>query len=250
MHPSDGEWLKKGCQHPLLALWSRTAQPPVNKEPGSPIGGQTREKRYNLDVLRVAALALLILSLTMGCAQAQRGAAGGHGFSGGSSAHSGFNGQHHFVGGVRGRGSFSSVNHRHHYGLYYPYYWPYDYPYDEGGDYERPYTEVVERQAAPPPAPEPPPPPPAKAQVIEIPIAASAAAAKPLPPAVFILENGERLETSRFVLTAHNLSVTVNRRQRTIPVEQLNLDATVAANQERGIDLRVPEDRNEISLSF
>jgi hypothetical protein len=30
----------------------------------------------------------------------------------------------------------------------------------------------------------------------------------------------------------------------------LDIDATVTANRERGIDLRIPADRNEISLSF
>jgi len=30
----------------------------------------------------------------------------------------------------------------------------------------------------------------------------------------------------------------------------LDINATIAANQTRGIDLRIPESRNEISLSF
>ena len=71
-----------------------------------------------------------------------------------------------------------------------------------------------------------------------------------LPPTIFILANGERLETRRFLLTASNLSFNIGRQQRTIPLDRLDLDATVAANQERGIDLRIPADRNEISLSF
>ncbi len=35
-----------------------------------------------------------------------------------------------------------------------------------------------------------------------------------------------------------------------IGLDRLDLDATIAANHERGIDLRIPADRNEISLSF
>jgi hypothetical protein len=192
---------------------------------------------------RVAAWTLLVMSLAL-CVQAQHGAAGAHGSSSGVSAHPGFAG-HHFAGGFSSRGEF---RHRRD-GFVYPYYWPYDYPYDDG-DYERPYTEVVERQPAPPTAPLPPPTPPAKAQVIEIPVPANSAAAKPQPPAVFILTNGERLESSRFVLTAANLSVNINRHQRTIPLDQVDLDASVAANRDRGIELRVPADHNEISLSF
>ena len=71
-----------------------------------------------------------------------------------------------------------------------------------------------------------------------------------LPPTIFILANGERLETRRFLLTASNLSFSIGRQQRTIPLDRLDLDATIAANHERGIDLRIPADRNEISLSF
>jgi hypothetical protein len=76
------------------------------------------------------------------------------------------------------------------------------------------------------------------------------AAAKELPPTIFILANGERLETKRFVLTASLLTVRIGRQQRTIPLQMLNIDATVTTNHERGIDLQVPDDRNEISLSF
>jgi hypothetical protein len=87
------------------------------------------------------------------------------------------------------------------------------------------------------------------AQVIEIP-SVSNSPAKELPPAVFILASGERLEARRFVLTASNLSVSIDRQQRTVPVSMLDLNATLAANHGRGIDLRIPDDRNEISLSF
>ena len=195
-------------------------------------------------MVRAAAWTLLVISLAIASAHAQRGIAGGHGSSSGFSSHSGFGG-HHFAGGFSRRSEF---RHRRD-GFIYPFYWPYDYPYDEG-DYERPHTEVVERQPAPATAPPTPPSPPAKAQVIEIPVPANSAPPKPQPPAVFILTNGEHVEANRFVLTTHNLSVSVNRHQRTIPLDQVDLDATVAANRERGIDLRVPADHNEISLSF
>ena len=91
---------------------------------------------------------------------------------------------------------------------------------------------------------------PAKAQVIEVPGGADSTTAKTLPPTIFILTNGERLETRRFVLTASSLSVSVDRRQRTIPLDMVDINATITANRERVIDLRIPADRNEISLSF
>ena len=62
--------------------------------------------------------------------------------------------------------------------------------------------------------------------------------------------NSEKLETQRYLLTASNLSVTVHREQRTVPLQMLDLDATLAANRDRGIDLRIPNERNEISLRF
>ena len=67
---------------------------------------------------------------------------------------------------------------------------------------------------------------------------------------MFILTNGERFEAQRYLLTRDNLYVTVDRQQRTIPLSMLDINATVAADRERGISLRIPADRNEISLSF
>jgi hypothetical protein len=196
-------------------------------------------------MLRTAALALLVLFFLPVSLRAQRASV-----SAGSSARSAISMPSH-VHGFTGHGGFAHAHHRHGYGpVVYPYYWPYDY--EEKTDYERPSTVVkVQRETAPavnaPPAPEPVVP---KAQVIEIPVAANFAGDKPLPLTIFILTNGERLETNRFLLTAANLSVNVERRQRTIPLDQLNLEATVAANHSRGIELQVPSDRNEISIRF
>jgi hypothetical protein len=151
---------------------------------------------------------------------------------------------------------FPSRFQRHHDGagsIVVPY-----FPYDEPFGYEQPYAEAVANEPVAPAgmlqtddrqsrAPEPSVP---KAQVIEIPSAGSSTAAKLLPPTIFILANGERLETRRFVLTATHLSVSIDREQRTVPLDMLDVNATITANHERGIDLRVPFDRNEISLSF
>src|SRR5579863_7275298 len=60
------------------------------------------------------------------------------------------------------------------------------------------------------------------------------APSKPTPPAVFVLSNGERVESADYFLTADSLRVDQNGSQRTIPMSALNRSATVAANRERG----------------
>jgi hypothetical protein len=194
---------------------------------------------------RAALFTLLVASVLGGSLQAQRAVATFHGNAARSPGRSGFVGQrgssNRFL---LGRSHF----HRNGAGTVFA---PYFVPYDESFGYEQPETEAVTNGPVPPAAiPRTPEPAVPKAQVIEIPGASSSTTAKMLPPTIFILANGERLETRRFLLTASDLSVSIDRRQRTIPLDLLDLDATVAANHERGIDLRIPADRNEISLSF
>ena len=106
---------------------------------------------------------------------------------------------------------------------------------------EAPAPSVVVRPTVAPPIP--------RAQVIEIP-GNKNAIVRVLPPTIFVLASGERLEARRYVLTASNLSLSIGRQERIVPLDVLDIDATVAANHVRGIDLRIPESRNEISLSF
>jgi len=109
-----------------------------------------------------------------------------------------------------------------------------------------PVVVIESRDRPPVPAPVPEAP-----KLIEVPQAKNPGpASKPDPPALFILTNGERLEARRYMLTADSLHVEIARRQRTISLGQLDLDATIAANRERGIDLKIPADRNEIFLGF
>ena len=135
---------------------------------------------------------------------------------------------------------------------------PYFFPDDESFEYEQPYVEAAmtesvpeivivhtdEQQSRAPVTAA------AKPQVIDIPAVPNAAAAKPLPATLFIFVNGERLEARRFVLTVSDLRVTVDRQQRTIPLAMLDISGTVAANRQRGIDLRIPAKQNEIFLGF
>ncbi len=207
-------------------------------------------------MLRAALFTLLAASMLAGSLQAQRTGATFHGNTAGLPAHSGFVGQRGFTNRFPRRGMFPSrFQHRQDgaSSIFVPY-----FPYDEPFGYERPYAEAVTNEPGAPAgilqpddrqsrAPEPSVP---KAQVIEIPAVANSTAAKMLPPAIFILANGERVETRRFVLTASHLSISIDRQQRTVPLDMLDINATISANHERGIDLRVPFDRNEISLSF
>jgi hypothetical protein len=203
---------------------------------------------YNRLMPRAASLALLIASILAGSLQAQRATATFHGSPARLSVRSGFVGQRGFP-----NRFFSTRSHPR-----YDSFGSFLVPYDEPFGYEQPDAEGMaegavssviilqpyERQSR---EPEPPAP---KPLVIEIPGVANSTAVKMLPPTIFILANGERMETRRFVLTVSNLSVSIDRQDRTVPLEMLDINATTIANHERGIDLRIPADRSEISLSF
>jgi len=74
--------------------------------------------------------------------------------------------------------------------------------------------------------------------------------AKPNPPAVFVLANGERIESSNYFLTVDSVRVEQNGSPRTIPMSNVNMNATMAANHQRGLNLKVPTDNKQIMVSF
>lgn len=195
-------------------------------------------------MVRTASLTLLLASLLTSSLEAQRASAGVRGFSKapGHSTHVGrrgfSNGQFpaHFQ--RRDRlGAFLS-----------PYFFPNDEPYwsEESGPQPVGAEPTPQVLYASPEQERPP----VAAQIIEIPRGANQEEVKLPLRAMFVLANGERFETQRFVLTVNSLSVNIDRRERVIPLEALDLGATAAANRERGINLRIPADRNEISLGF
>jgi len=109
-----------------------------------------------------------------------------------------------------------------------------------------PPVVIVESHDYRPPAPAP-----AGPKLIEVPpTKGSATTTKPEPPTLFVFASGERLEARRYTLTADSLRVEIGRQQRRISLGEIDVDATVAANRERGIDLKIPTDRNEIFLGF
>jgi hypothetical protein len=200
-------------------------------------------------MLRAALFTLLVVSILDGFLQGQRATAT---FQGSSAVRLPVRSDF-----VRQRGFpnrfVPNRSHLHHDGfgsVFVPYFVPYDEPFG----YQQPDAEALttpavilqsdERQSQTLESPVP------NAKVIEIPGAANSTAAKMLPPTIFILANGERLETRRYMLTASNLSVSIDRRQRNVALDLLDINATITANHERGIDLRIPADRNEVSLSF
>lgn len=71
------------------------------------------------------------------------------------------------------------------------------------------------------------------------------------PAAVFILSDGRRLESQNYTITDSVLTIKEPYRSAVqVPLSQLNIDATLAENHQRGLDLRLPESRSEILLGF
>lgn len=186
---------------------------------------------------------MLVLTIAFGAwAQAQPGAGMSHG--GIRFAGRGFLSAHR----VRGFDHRGFQRHRFNSGLV-PFWWDEPFPYESSVDEQAPPERsstppmviMGDRPSAPATAVTP--------KLIEVPLPANTAQ-PPQQLAVFVLKDGTRIEPQRYLVTADNAYLTTDRRQRTVPLSQLDIAATVSANHERGIELRIPNDRNEISLSF
>jgi hypothetical protein len=79
---------------------------------------------------------------------------------------------------------------------------------------------------------------------------AANAPAKPTPPAIFILKNGKQIESSHYLLTAQDLTIQDAAKPETIPVSELNRDATTTANQKRGLSISIPNSTSQMTVSF
>jgi len=185
---------------------------------------------------RAAIFTLLVAFFSAGSLYAQHAGGTYSNHIAGVPGASGFAGQASFPDGLAGRhgfanGFFPAHPQRHPWGhgpVLLPYFWP--------AWYEPVEAEAAANEGAPPvvilqgePGREPTRNEPRRRpQVIEIP-GIAATATKPLPPTVFILTSGERLEARRFVLTATRLSLTLDHHQRTFPADQIDVDATLAA---------------------
>lgn len=209
-------------------------------------------------MLRAALLTLLVASTLAGSVQAQRAGGMSHGHAAGAHAHSGIVGHRGIFRGSHPHRGISRSGLRRQRDGFGAGFGPYLYPDDElFWDEPTGMDEAASEQARPLVAEQRGDGRPrmreearSTPKVIEIPLAPNPASAKTIPPTVFILTDGERLESQRFLLTTTNLSISIDHHERTIPFDKLNLDATAVANRERGIDLLIPADRNEITLRF
>jgi thiol-disulfide isomerase/thioredoxin len=87
--------------------------------------------------------------------------------------------------------------------------------------------------------------------MISIPSGPSATTpSRPRSKTIFILANGERLESDEYTIDSSGILATADGKKRNIALSALNVNATKAANKERGIELTIPEGHSEIVLSF
>jgi hypothetical protein len=194
------------------------------------------------------AIPVLLLAIAFGAsvqAQPRAGMSHGGGHFGGR-----------VVVGIRGVHGFEHRGfHRHAFDSgfgagFVPFWWDEPFGYNSYGNEGTPPPEepvtppmIIMRDGPSPPASA------ATPKLIEVPLSPNTAPS-PQATAVFVLKDGTRIEPQRYLVTADNAYLIIERRQRTIPLSQLDIAATVSANRERGIELRIPIDRNEISLSF
>jgi len=91
---------------------------------------------------------------------------------------------------------------------------------------------------------------PITAKLIEVPSGPATQPAKPRQPTVFVFKSGERIEIRRYTILGGSLRLMADGKPRTIALTELDLKASTAANQERGINLRIPTNPNEVVMGF
>jgi hypothetical protein len=87
-------------------------------------------------------------------------------------------------------------------------------------------------------------------KIIELPHEAGSVPQKPSPKTVFVLANGERLESDKYTMDGGILQIEVGGEQHAIALNALDLKATVEVNHERGIELKIPESSSEVFVAF
>jgi cytochrome c biogenesis protein CcmG/thiol:disulfide interchange protein DsbE len=73
---------------------------------------------------------------------------------------------------------------------------------------------------------------------------------KPIPKTIFVLTNGEQLESDHYVIGGGFVDVTVAGEQRHIALASLDTKKTIALNHQHGVDLKLPTGKNEVFLGF
>jgi hypothetical protein len=92
---------------------------------------------------------------------------------------------------------------------------------------------MVSAAAAPPTAAAEPSPSPAAS-------AAASQPAQPEDPSVLVFRDGHRLEVKNYAIVGDTLYDFTLGHMRKVPLSQLDLTATVKANDERGVDFVLP----------
>jgi hypothetical protein len=76
-------------------------------------------------------------------------------------------------------------------------------------------------------------------------------ASEKIRPTVFLLLNGQRVEAQRYTITGDYVYVVTGRRHGTrIPIDNLDVAATINANRGNGIELRIPSVAGELFISY
>lgn len=73
---------------------------------------------------------------------------------------------------------------------------------------------------------------------------------KPIPKTIFVLTNGEQLESNHYVIGSGFVDLTVAGEQRHIALASLDTKKTIALNHQHGVDLKLPTSKNEVFLGF
>ena len=152
--------------------------------------------------------------------------------------------------GVRslGRGFFSGSRFAHRRSFWPGYaigYADFGEPYVE----EAPQPQVIvlreERDYAPAPASVVQP------KLIELPASADKARPEAAPPTVLVWRNGQRDEVRQYAVIGSFLyDYTRPRAARRIALDDLDLDASEHANQQRGVQFLIPASPSEVTVRF
>ena len=86
--------------------------------------------------------------------------------------------------------------------------------------------------------------------LINVPNVSSFSPVKPLPKTIFILSNGEKLESDRYVIQSGFVDITIGEQVRHVALTALDTKQTLALNHKNGVDLKLPSSKNEVFLGF
>jgi hypothetical protein len=89
-------------------------------------------------------------------------------------------------------------------------------------------------------------------KMIEVPGSDTALAnSAPSSPVVIVMRDGQRRQLTRYTITGAYLYDSSKALQTSrIPIDDLDLEATVHANAERGVPFSIPAQRNEVVVRF